>query len=162
MLEITMSKYLDRKQLKNYREFLLKEQSNICPLCEEFISLEDAVLDHDHESGKIRQVLHRQCNSYEGILLHKFKRSGVHKLTDIITYIKNLLDYWDNEYIDLIHPSEKPTEPNISKREFNKLSKYYSKKYPNRKPLIYPKSKKWTKLLKEIKEEVEETNNETR
>jgi len=148
--------YLKHSDLKYFRQKVLEKQNYLCPLCGEEIKESDAVLDHDHGTGYIRQVLHRNCNSMEGMILHKFKRSGVHKLTDIFTYLKNLLDYWDNDYTrNLKHPSEKPKEPKIGKREFNKIAKYYKITYPNRKPLEYPKSKKWTKLLKELKEEMD-------
>jgi len=151
-----VEEYLKSSDIKTLRESLLKEQDNICPLCGEFIPPEEAVLDHNHETGHIRQVLHARCNSYEGMILHKFKRSGVHKLTDIITFLLNLVKYWEQDYSNnLLHPTEKPKEPKISKRVFNKINKYYKKKYPKRKPLEYPKSGKWTKKLKEIKEEME-------
>ena len=42
---------------------------------------------------------------------------------------------------------------NSSKKNFNKLNKEYKVKYPNKKPLEYPKSKKLTKGLKVLFEE---------
>ena len=147
-----MNNFLERKNLKEFRLDLLKKQDFICPLCNTIIKEEDAALDHDHITGHIRGVLHLTCNAYEGVIQHKFRRSGVHKLTDIITYLENLIKYWNKDYsMNFLHPSEKPKEPKIGKREFKKLAKLYSELYPNRKPLEYPKSKKWTKMLKEMK-----------
>lgn len=51
---------------------LLRKQNGICPLCGEKISVvtkgigSDYALDHDHNTGEIRGVLHRGCNSAEG------------------------------------------------------------------------------------------------
>ena len=148
-------RYLQSKNLKEHREDKLVEQDNICPLCGEHIEIDKAALDHDHDSGLIRQVLHLGCNTYEGIVLHKFKRSGVHKRTDIVTYLKNLLKYWEQDYsMNFIHPSEKPKEDKMGKREFNKLNKWYLQTYPRRKSLKYPHNKRWSKVLRRLEKEM--------
>ena len=144
---------LNHKDIKGVRLQLLTEQENICPLCNTLIALEDAVLDHDHETGLVRGVLHSTCNSYEGMVKHKFVRSGVHKNTDIVTYLKNLIVYLQKEQYPLIHPNEKPKEPKLMRSNFNKLVRTmkasgYKKKLPT-----YPKSHKMTKKLKELYEE---------
>jgi len=148
--------YLKSKDLKEYRESQLENQEYICPLCETAISKDVSALDHDHDSGFIRNTLHMNCNSFEGMILHKFKRSGVHKLTDIQTYLYNLLLYWEQDYSNNpIHPNEKPKALKIGKREFNKLNKWYQLEYPRRKPLSYPKTKRWTKVLLRLNKEME-------
>lgn len=43
---------IKQSEIKVYREKLLKEQNNICPLCKTKISKQEATLDHDHETGK--------------------------------------------------------------------------------------------------------------
>jgi len=133
------------------RKRLLEEQNNICPLCNTYIREDEAVVDHSHIDKHIRAALHSVCNSYEGIVLHKFRRSGAHKKTDIITYLLNLIKFWQTDFSEnYLHPSEKPKRPKIGKREFNKLNNWYKKKYPNRKQLIYPKSGKWTDNLSKL------------
>jgi len=152
-----MSNFLESKNLKEHRENLLKEQNNICPLCGEYIEKDKAALDHSHETGYLRQVLHSTCNSFEGMVLHKFKRSGVHKRTDIITYMENLILYWEVDYSDnLKHPTEKKKPPTLGKREFNRINKWYKELYPKRKELSYPKTKKWTKILTRLKKQMDE------
>ena len=68
--------------------------------------------------------------------------------------LRSLADYLEREPTEYIHPREIPKEPKIGKREFTKLNKYYKGKYPNRKPLEYPSSGKWTNVLKELADEI--------
>jgi len=87
---------LKPKDLKQYRIDQLKKQKNICPLCNEKILEEEAVLDHDHSSGKIRHVLHRSCNAAEGRIKSWINRSrfnGDHEV-----FISNLLEYIKQDY----------------------------------------------------------------
>ena len=87
--------YLKRNKLKEYRLKLLKEQNNICPICNLSLKEEDAALDHDHETGHIRKVIHRYtCNPFEGIIIHKYKRSGLKDKIDLITLLENIIKYW--------------------------------------------------------------------
>lgn len=44
---------------------LLERQGNLCPICGLEVGLRDC-LDHDHETGLARGVLHRQCNTLVG------------------------------------------------------------------------------------------------
>jgi hypothetical protein len=57
---------------------LREEQENVCPLC----GLPDPdVLDHDHETGEFRGVLHRKCNS------------GLGQLGDSVATLERAIDY---------------------------------------------------------------------
>lgn len=141
-------KQLKSSDLKGLRAEILAEQAGICPLCEQQIAPEDAVVDHDHDTGLVRGVLHSVCNSVEGMIKHKFRRGGVHKKTDLITYLKNLVVYLEKEQYELIHPSEKPKEPNLMKSSFNELVREMKKNKYTKKLPEYPKSKKMTKGLK--------------
>ena len=62
-------KRLKYSELKTEREILHKCQQGVCPLCLEDIKLEDANLDHCHRNGRVRAVLHPECN----ILLGKIE-----------------------------------------------------------------------------------------
>jgi len=152
---------LKHKQIKEVRENILEEQGGICPLCNYKIDSSDAALDHQHRTkfetvgvdgaGLCRGVLHKTCNSLEGQMLSKFKRSGVKGVT-FPQYLRNLADYLEKKNYNLIHPSEIQTEK-FSKRLFNKLLKLYIKKYPNRKPIEYPKTGNLTKKMSDLLEE---------
>jgi len=139
--------YLSYKDIKEFRKLLLEKQNYVCPLCNQFINPGKEVLDHDHVTGKIRGVLHAECNSFEGMLIHKFIRSGVHKYCDIEDFLYNLIKYWNKVHYPILHPSEKPHKPNLKKSSYNRLKKKYTgkAKFPE-----YPKSKKLTKKLEEL------------
>lgn len=55
----------------------------------------DYVVDHCHESGEIRGVLHRSCNSAEGKVINAAGRWGAKsmKYEDVIPYLRNLVEY---------------------------------------------------------------------
>ena len=64
--------------VKEIRDYLLEYQEGVCPLCKEPITDTDKVaLDHDHETGKIRAVLHNNCNQLEGKITSLLKRFPV-------------------------------------------------------------------------------------
>ena len=156
-------KQLKFSEIKEIRDKILKEQNGICPICKTKIKEGEAVLDHKHKTknekigengaGLIRGVLCQRCNSVEGMLFRKFQRMGIY-LKDFPQFLRNLADYLEREKYPYIHPKEAPKTSKLGKRAFNKLQKFYSKKYPKRKKLIYPKSgkltKKWQDLLKEF------------
>ena len=117
-LECSMKNKLHRKDLPGYRTQQLRKQKHLCPLCRERITPDQAVLDHDHETGHVRKVLHRQCNSIEGRVLQWLKRSG----KDITPeqFLKNILVYWLDDYTrHKIHP----THLTEQERELNRLRK---------------------------------------
>lgn len=89
---------LKQPQVKAYREKAVKKQKGVCPLCEEELLTEDAVLDHDHESGHVRAALHRSCNAAEGRILNwADKRS---RGDDPVLFLTNLLKFWEVDYSD--------------------------------------------------------------
>lgn len=55
--------YLKQKDLAKYRELKLREQKNIDPITKRVIT--DPVLDHDHSTGFVRNVLQREVNSFD-------------------------------------------------------------------------------------------------
>jgi hypothetical protein len=92
------------KEIRGYRETQLKRQKNVCPLCMKYIRKDQAALDHDHSDGRVRMVLHRNCNSVEGRVLHWAKRSG----SDPKAFIRRLSEYWDEDYGgNPVHPTHK-------------------------------------------------------
>jgi len=106
---------LKQREIKEYRESLLKKQRGICPLCREEIQLEEATLDHCHETGRVRQVLHRSCNAGEGRVLAWAGRRS--RGNDADLWLRNLLRYWKKNYTNNpIHPVHGRKRPRKRKR----------------------------------------------
>lgn len=155
-------KQLQAKDVKPIREDILKSQGNVCRLCNEPITEQSGVsLDHQHKlkseecgpdgKGLIRGVLCRACNVWEGKIWNSSTRYMQPKsVQERVQLLKNLIEYYEEGTYPLIHPSEKPKEPVLSKRNYNKLKKEYSgkKKFPE-----YPKSGKLTVSLQALFEE---------
>lgn len=148
-------RYLKRSELKDIKLKLLNQQEYTCPLCGRTIDENNSVVDHLHKrktdpvvccgAGCVRMVLCNNCNRAEGKIANLVKRFKLPK-----EYFSNLLWYWSRPCTDMVYPTEVPKEPKIGKREFNKLNKLYKEK--TGKELEFPKSGKWTKKLKELKE----------
>lgn len=100
------------KDIQEYRYRAWRSNPK-CPLCSKRILKRDAVLDHCHDTGHIRGVLHRNCNSIEGRILQWARRSGIGR----VEFLYSLLDYWDWDYSDNpIHPTHlTPKEKEIKR-----------------------------------------------
>lgn len=93
---------LKAHEIKKVRTELLRKQHYKCPLCGHRINPIDAALDHCHTTGHVRRVLHKNCNSVEGRLLHWIRRVKNVNSTD---FLKNLIAYWSEDYSqNPIHP----------------------------------------------------------
>lgn len=98
-----MSGRIKYTEVAAHREKLLKKQRGICPLCRLEIEPDNAALDHCHDTGHVRAVLHKQCNRVEGRVLRWARRTGK---TDPDTYLRNLLRYWKRDFSNNpIHPT---------------------------------------------------------
>ena len=91
--------------IKSYRLLQLEQQNNCCALCGDVI-IDDAVLDHDHKSGLLRQVLHRGCNSMLGKIENNMPRSCMNR-DRLRTFAKNLMQYIETTHTDITHPTHK-------------------------------------------------------
>lgn len=144
-------------QVKIIRDGLLEKQEGICPLCENEVKF--PTLDHFHSKrhngdGKIRGVLCNNCNRLIGVIENKSLMNGI-SFSDLPNFLRKCADYAEKEHYHYIHPSEKPKEPKLSKRNYNKLKKLYNneefipkRKNQKKKPMLpYPKSGKITKGL---------------
>lgn len=100
---------LKSSEIRDIRERMLSEQNGICPLCQTTIHPEEAALDHDHNTGRVRQVLHRACNQAEGRIkswVNRSRHSG-----ETLFFLKNLVAYLEQDY------SENPEHPvHLTKR----------------------------------------------
>ncbi|QPI17822.1 recombination endonuclease VII [Pectobacterium phage POP12] len=111
------------------KQKLYNEQNGLCKLCKR--PLEGDVskhhLDHDHElcgdgAGRVRGLLCVLCNSVDGIIKHKFNRSGLaSKNVDYAQYLRDLADYVSNDYTD--NPIHDKFIPDKTKW-FNRQTKY--------------------------------------
>lgn len=146
MGEIIQLKYSEIIEL---RDQLIKEQKNICPLCQKIIN--SPVLDHHHKkrikgSGCIRQVLCRNCN----IMLGKVENNCVRyciSQEELPNYLRKMAEYLEKPQTNYLHPSEAPKKKKLKKSSYKKLIKVVNKK---QKIPEYPKSGQLTKPLKQI------------
>lgn len=115
---------ITQKEIKELREKYLLLQNNLCALCRDYLDINEAVLDHDHESGQLRGVLHRGCNVMEGVITNNMKRNRIDEIR-LSSILANLQDY-QRELKDLLHPSHRT--PEERKQRAKKRAKARSKK----------------------------------
>lgn len=153
---------IKNKDIPNIRHKILEKQDGLCKLCKEPINETTGYsLDHQHMTkketigedgaGLVRGVLCRACNVMEGKIWNSMRRYiQPENVQDRIEWLESLLEYYKEDNYNVIHPSELPKEPTVSKSNYNKLKKLYDgkAKFPE-----YPASKKLTKRLKELFEE---------
>ena len=95
---------LSQSDIARERDKLWRAQDRVCPLCNKEIKKDQAVLDHNHDNGHVRAVLHRQCNHAEGRILDWIKRTGKHN--DPLEYLESLVEYWKEDYSrNPLHPT---------------------------------------------------------
>lgn len=112
---VTLRK-LARSQMRSWVARHLKvEQNGLCPLCGLHIDLRikgEGVLDHDHDTGEIRGVLHRSCNAAEGKISNAAARWGAKsaKYEDIVAYLKKVVEYLEKPGVGLMYPMHKTAD----------------------------------------------------
>lgn len=101
-------KRLKTTEVKAYREQLLQQNNNICPLCEQPIEPGQDVLDHHHQSGLIRNTIHRFCNTFLGKIENNVKRN---KITEqqLVNILQNYVKYVSDTQ-PVLHPTYKTPE----------------------------------------------------
>jgi 5-methylcytosine-specific restriction endonuclease McrA len=134
-------KKLRPKDLKNYRESLLRLNAGNCGLCGHPIE-SDPVLDHCHTSGHCRNTLHRHCNALLGKVENYAFGYGKHHFSPEILrdFLFNCFNYIEADYRDkLLHPKHKTQE----EKEIAKLKKRLK---------TVKKQETKDKIIKQIKE----------
>lgn len=113
---------LSRGALRSWAMGHLKtKQGGLCPLCKKEIDLKvmgnksDYVVDHCHETGLIRAVLHRSCNASEGRVANAAGRWGAKSMqySAIIPYLRNLVEYLEYHQTNpsnLLYPDHRTPE----------------------------------------------------
>lgn len=159
-----------QKDIKILREKIWESNNRKCPVLGVEIPLKDTALDHCHKKvsedyspskGTIRTTLDFRVNSVLGKLENSIIRYGLHNFEgfDLPEFLRNAAEYFEEgAYRDsdgnyYIHPREVPKEPQVSKRNYNKLAKLYKESDKKAKFPEYPKSKKLTAQLKKLFEE---------
>lgn len=100
---------LTHRELVTYRNNMRIHQMNRCALCAEEIADQEAVLDHDHHTGRIRSVLHRGCNALLGKIENNLARNRVTP-ERLKQFANRLCDYIEQERAEVVHPTFKRKE----------------------------------------------------
>lgn len=109
---------ISRSQQRMYVMRLLKEQNGNCAVCGRPISLgvmgnkSDYVLDHCHDTGLVRGVLHRGCNGALGKAENAIACwSGVGgDMDNIINWMRGAIAYYEKGFQPVIYPDHKTKE----------------------------------------------------
>lgn len=106
---------LARSAMNTWKVRQLREQGGVCLLCRDPIDLSikgEGAIDHDHDSGEIRGVLHRSCNAAEGKVANAAGRWGAKSMDyrAIKAFLRNLLEYLDRPGTGLIYHDHKTPE----------------------------------------------------
>lgn len=101
---------LKTTEVAHVRTALMRKQNNTCPLCErKFSTKRVAALDHDHDTGYVRDVLCVNCNGKEGKIKNLVRRASG-DLTDI-QWLENLVKYLKKhetpQHGGVFHPTHK-------------------------------------------------------
>jgi hypothetical protein len=157
---------VNRAQMTKIRDEIVSKDL-MCPICMK--KIEKPVFDHAHTkktklSGSLRSVICSNCNVFIAKIENNASRYCISR-EELYNVLKNVADYF--EYTDsipsnVLHPDERQKVPNLGKREYNKIKKYYLKVYPRSKKIPeYPKSgkktQKWVNILNDVLE-YESTN----
>lgn len=111
-----MERKLARSQMRAWAyRHLQTVQNGVCPLCHLPIDMKikgEGVIDHDHDTGRIRGVLHRSCNSAEGKVSNAAARWGAKSSAyhDIIKFLEATVAYLKMEPTCMIYPTHKTPE----------------------------------------------------
>ena len=112
---------ITRAQVKGITMAILDKQGGKCAVCKLTIDRNttghksDYCLDHCHETGIIRGVLHRSCNSALGKIDNAAGRWGAKsmKYSAIIPYLRAVVEYYERGNplgVDLVYPDHKTPE----------------------------------------------------
>lgn len=114
---------------------LITKQNGLCAICHKPIDMtvkgnkSDYVVDHCHETGEVRSVLHRSCNAAEGKVVRAAGAWGAKSMAynDVIPWLTNLLTYLNNHRENgtgLMYPDHKTPEQaaNLTRKRRNEAA----------------------------------------
>ena len=130
---------IPRSQLYAITMQLLKKQNGNCLVCQQSINVQtrgrssDFVCDHDHETGEVRGILHRSCNSSLGKIDNAAGRWGAKsmKYEDILAYLHKVLAYYDHVAANptgIMYPSHRTPEEKAEAAKLKRRKQYATKK----------------------------------
>ncbi|QOC54407.1 recombination endonuclease VII [Aeromonas phage Atoyac15] len=105
-----MLRKLTRAQMNAYKLKGMRAPGACCPLClKSFSSMEskNVVVDHDHDTGRIRGLLCRGCNGAEGKVANSAGRwAGLGMNYDkIVPWLEKLVLYLKSTPTDMVYPT---------------------------------------------------------
>ena len=137
---------LKQKDIKPLREQMYVDQVGCCTICGQEIYPGEEVLDHDHASGHVRSVLHRDCN----VLLGKIENFLSTRATNLkkhdaqAEFFNTVMWYmtqdWSFNPLHPKHKTEKEKQITIYRRKIKQVKKEETKE-------------KYRKLIKELQDE---------
>lgn len=89
---------IPRTAMRSWAAKQLTKQNGLCPLCGKHIDLRikgEGVIDHDHDTGEARGVLHRSCNAAEGKISNAAARWGAKSSSRaaVVAYLSAVVMY---------------------------------------------------------------------
>lgn len=130
-----MNRQLKHKDISEIRdEILYGPQDGVCAVCME--PPKRPCLDHSHTkrvkgTGLVRGVLCSSCNVFIAKSENNCMRYGFSQ-KDLPTILRSMAEYLEQRHYPLIHPSEAPKVPILTKRSYASLRKWYDNHYRGR------------------------------
>lgn len=99
--------------LKQWRR---DNKPDFCPLLGVRLSQEDAVVDHDHKTGHVRGVVHRQANALMGKIENYYLRfMAKMDVGDLRVVLNRIVEWIEDDYEHM------PLHPNGAKKLVNQF-----------------------------------------
>ena len=121
---------LTTSQIKDFRTVLLAKQKGRCAICSRPITINDiAVLDHDHDTGAVRGVLHHSCNAVLGVIENNYKRYGL--ASHLMSFLNGVAAYLQAHATNItgfLHPTHLTADEKRLKANAKARKKYAAKK----------------------------------
>lgn len=119
------------------------KQKGLCMICQKRIDMtkmgrdSDYVVDHCHETGQVRAVLHRSCNAALGKIDNAAGRWGAKsmKYSDIVPYLRQVVAYYDwvnSHPTGLQYPDHKTDDQKAEAAKAKRRKQYAAKKAAER------------------------------
>lgn len=114
-----MLRRISRAQLRAFAlTHVRSAQGGLCGICSTPINFtvqgrqSDYCVDHDHETGEIRGVLHRSCNAAEGKVANAAGCWGAKSMSFAarVAWLKQLIQYLEKPGTGVMYPGHKSAD----------------------------------------------------